>query len=116
MDFQINLFHETMGIAIKSGTTYPQSSLQAISHSSRKHTCPMSSPGKAIFVVVSSSLVVTPAADMPREALQSRAKLVIINQGETPFDRVASLRFHERIGDVLPRAVRRLKSLIRFFE
>ena len=69
-----------------------------------------------LFVVVGSSLVVTPAADMPREALLSGAKLVIINQGETPFDRKASLRFQERIGDVLPRAVRRLKKLMRFFE
>ena len=69
-----------------------------------------------LFVVVGSSLVVTPAADMPREALLSGAKLVIINQGETPFDRVANLRFRERIGDVLPRAVRRLKSLMGFFE
>ena len=69
-----------------------------------------------LFVVVGSSLVVTPAADMPREALLSGAKLVIINQGETPFDGVASLRFHEGIGDVLPRAVRRLKKLTGSFE
>lgn len=69
-----------------------------------------------LFVVAGSSLVVTPAADMPREALQSGAKLVIINQGETPFDRVANLRFHESIGDVLPRAVRGLKRLMGFFE
>jgi len=69
-----------------------------------------------LFVVVGSSLVVTPAADMPREALQSGAKLVIINQGETPFDRVANLRFHERVGDVFPGAVRRLKKLMGFFE
>jgi NAD-dependent deacetylase len=69
-----------------------------------------------LFVVVGSSLVVTPAADMPREALQSGAKLVIINQGETPFDRVAKLRFHEEIGDVLPSAVRKLKRLMGLFE
>ena len=69
-----------------------------------------------LFVVVGSSLVVTPAADMPREALSSGAKLVIINQGETPFDRVANLRFHERSGDVLPRAMRRLKRLMGLFE
>ena len=69
-----------------------------------------------LFVVVGSSLVVTPAADMPREALHSGAKLVIINQGETPFDQVANLRFHERIGDVVPGAVRRLKRLMGFFE
>ena len=64
-----------------------------------------------LFVVVGSSLVVTPAADMPKVALQSRARLVIINQGETPFDRVAHLRFGERIGEVLPPALDRLKEL-----
>ena len=69
-----------------------------------------------LFVVVGSSLVVTPAADMPREALLSGAKLVIINQGKTPFDRVANLRFHEGIGEVLPGAVKRLKRLMGFFE
>jgi NAD-dependent deacetylase len=69
-----------------------------------------------LFVAVGSSLVVTPAADMPREALLSGAKLVIINQGETPFDRVVKLRFHERIGDRLPKAVRKLKRLMGLFE
>ena len=64
-----------------------------------------------LFVVVGSSLVVTPAADMPRVALQSGARLVIINQGETPFDRVVHLRFHEGIGEVLPQAVEQLKQL-----
>mgnify|MGYP001026920014 CR=1 FL=1 len=65
-----------------------------------------------LFIVAGSSLVVTPAADMPRTALQSGAKLVIINQGETPFDPVAHLRFWERTGEVLPAAVDRLKELM----
>jgi NAD-dependent SIR2 family protein deacetylase len=65
-----------------------------------------------LFIVVGSSLVVTPAADMPREALQSGAKLVILNQGETPFDRFTHLRFHEKIGDVFPKAVKQLKRLM----
>ncbi len=65
-----------------------------------------------LFVVVGSSLVVTPAADMPQEALRSGAKLVIINQGKTPFDRYAHLRFSEKIGEVLPEAVIRLKILM----
>jgi len=69
-----------------------------------------------LFIVVGSSLVVTPAANMPQEALRSGAKLVIINQGETPFDRFAHLRFHEKIGEVLPRAVKRLKRLMGLFE
>jgi NAD-dependent deacetylase len=62
-----------------------------------------------LFVVVGSSLVVTPAADMPEEALRSGSTLVIINEGKTPFDVYAHLRFHEKIGEVLPKAVRRLK-------
>jgi hypothetical protein len=32
------------------------------------------------------------------------------------FFHVVSLRFHESIGDVLPRAVKRLKRLMNFFE
>jgi NAD-dependent SIR2 family protein deacetylase len=66
-----------------------------------------------LFIVVGSSLVVYPAADMPRVALQAGAKLVIINQGETPFDGHADLRFSEAIGEVLPPAVAQLKQLMR---
>ena len=65
-----------------------------------------------LFVVVGSSLVVTPAADMPRVALQSGARLVIINQGETPFDPSAHLHFSEAVGEVLPPTVAQLKELL----
>lgn len=67
----------------------------------------------ALFIVAGSSLVVTPAADMPRVAVQSGARLVIINKGETPLDRAAHLRFEERTGEVLPPAVDRLKRLMK---
>ncbi|MFC1885052.1 NAD-dependent deacetylase [Thermodesulfobacteriota bacterium] len=69
-----------------------------------------------LFIVVGSSLVVTPAADMPREALGAGSKLVIINQGDTPFDSNAHLRFRESTGEVLTRAVKRLKRLMGYFE
>jgi hypothetical protein len=49
---------------------------------------------------------------MPRVALEVGARLVIISEGETPYDRLAHLRFHESIGEVLPRAVARLEELI----
>jgi NAD-dependent SIR2 family protein deacetylase len=65
-----------------------------------------------LFIVVGSSLVVYPAADMPKVALQSGARLVIINQGETPFDPHAHLRFQEVIGKVLPPAIASLKKLM----
>jgi NAD-dependent SIR2 family protein deacetylase len=60
--------------------------------------------------------VVTPAADMPQQALNAGAKLVIINQGDTPFDKYAHLRFQEKIGTVMTRGVKRLKGLMGRFE
>lgn len=66
-----------------------------------------------LFIVVGSSLVVTPAADIPKVALAHGARLVIINQGETPFDRVAHLQFQESIGEVLPPVVAQLKELMK---
>ncbi len=65
-----------------------------------------------LFIVAGSSLVVYPAADMPGVALAAGAKLVIINQGETPYDSRAHLRFTEAIRDILPPAIERLKKLI----
>ncbi|MEE8397925.1 MAG: Sir2 family NAD-dependent protein deacetylase [Desulfobacterales bacterium] len=65
-----------------------------------------------LFVVIGSSLVVTPAADMPVEALRAGAKLVIINRGETPLDEHCHLRFEEDIGEVFPEAVERLKAMM----
>ncbi|MHB8104500.1 MAG: SIR2 family NAD-dependent protein deacylase, partial [Dehalococcoidales bacterium] len=66
-----------------------------------------------LFIVVGSSLVVYPAADMPAVALEAGAKLVIINQGKTPFDKQCHLRFDEGIGAVLPPAIARLKELLK---
>ena len=63
-----------------------------------------------LFLVIGSSLVVMPAAEMPRVALQSGARLMIINQGETPLDREAHLCFDEPISAVLPPAVARMKE------
>jgi hypothetical protein len=48
---------------------------------------------------------------MPREALRTSAKLVIINEGSPPLDRYAHLRFTEKIGDVLPPEDMLLKKL-----
>ncbi len=71
------------------------------------------SSGCDLFMVVGSSLVVSPANDMPKVALRSGARLVILNQGETPMDRSCHLRFGEKIGEVLPPAVNRLKELMK---
>jgi NAD-dependent deacetylase len=65
-----------------------------------------------LFLVVGSSLVVTPAADMPRLALEQGASLVIINQGETPLDKRADILFAEKIGEVLPPVIEKLKVMM----
>jgi NAD-dependent SIR2 family protein deacetylase len=89
---------------VNFGDPLPQKELnQSFSHSAQ---CDL-------FVVVGSSLVVSPANDMPQIAIRSGARLVIINQGETPLDKECHLRFEEKIGDVLPPAVEKLKELMR---
>lgn len=66
-----------------------------------------------VFFVIGSSLVVVPAANMPGIAKRSGAKLIILNDGDTPYDSIADLRFHERISDVFPPIVERVKELIK---
>jgi len=65
-----------------------------------------------LFIVAGSSLVVSPANEMPRIALESGARLVIINKGETHLDKSCHLRFEENIGEVLPPVVERLREII----
>ena len=65
-----------------------------------------------VFFVIGSSLVVTPAADMPGIAKKNGAKLIILNRGETPYDRVADIRFFEDIAEVLPPIVEKVKKLL----
>ena len=66
-----------------------------------------------LFIVAGSSLVVSPANEIPRIALESGARLVIINQGETPLDKNCHLRFEEKMGKVFPPAVEKLRELIK---
>jgi NAD-dependent SIR2 family protein deacetylase len=66
-----------------------------------------------LFIVIGSSLVVGPANELPEVALRGRARLVIINQGETSMDSRCHLRFEENIAEVLPPAVDRSKKLMK---
>jgi len=65
-----------------------------------------------LFIVAGSSLVVFPAADMPEVAYGNGARLVIINQGETPMDLEVDLRFWESTGVILHEVVAKLKGLM----
>lgn len=53
-----------------------------------------------LFLALGSSLVVEPAASLPRLAAEGGARLVIINRDETPLDGVASLTVRAALGEV----------------
>ena len=54
-----------------------------------------------VFFALGSSLVVFPAAEMPRLAKTRGAKLVIINRDPTPFDELADARLETPLGETL---------------
>ncbi len=58
-----------------------------------------------LLVVAGSSLQVYPAAGLPLEAIGAGARLVIVNNEETPFDELAALVVRGRAGAVLGAAV-----------
>ena len=57
-----------------------------------------------LFIVLGSSLVVSPANFFPRKAKYAEANLVIINKEETPLDDIADLVVHKSIGEFLSEA------------
>ncbi len=69
-----------------------------------------------VFFVIGSSLVVTPAANMPAIAKKCDAKLIILNRGKTPYDKVADLRFFNDIADFLPPILEKVKNILNFVE
>ena len=58
-----------------------------------------------LFLVVGSSLKVTPAATLPHLALRRTVPLIIINLQPTPLDDYADVVIHEKAGEVLPAIV-----------
>ena len=66
-----------------------------------------------VFFVIGSSLVVTPAANMPGIAKQNGAKLILLNKGDTPYDTVADIRFDNKIEEVLPPIMEKVKKLVK---
>jgi NAD-dependent deacetylase len=64
------------------------------------------------MVILGSSLVVTPAASLVGLALKSGARVVLVNEGKTPYDEVVTLRAWRGIGAVIPPAVERVKRAL----
>jgi NAD-dependent deacetylase len=56
--------------------------------------------------------VVTPAASLVGLALRSGARVVLANQGETPYDDAVALRVWTGIGEVIPPAVERVERAL----
>ncbi|MFW9818611.1 MAG: NAD-dependent deacetylase [Candidatus Thorarchaeota archaeon] len=65
-----------------------------------------------VFFVIGSSLVVSPAMDLPGIAKVNGAKLILLNKGATPYDDWADIRFDNLIEDVLPPIMENVKILL----
>ncbi len=66
--------------------------------------------GADLFIVVGSSLVVYPAAQMPLYAKRAGARLVIVNRTPTPHDEEADLLIPDSAAQVLAGIARRVES------
>jgi NAD-dependent deacetylase len=58
-----------------------------------------------LFLAVGTSLTVQPAAGLCLEAVETGARLVIINAEPTPYDGIADAVLHRPIGEALPKLV-----------
>ena len=61
-----------------------------------------------LVITLGSSLVVEPAASIPLQAKNNGARLVIVNNSETPLDGLADVVVHESIGQTLSQVVKRM--------
>ena len=63
-----------------------------------------------VMLVVGTSLIVHPAADISLAAVRSGARLIVVNAEPTSFDSLAEVVIHGRSGEVLPEIVSRLDA------
>lgn len=61
--------------------------------------------GSDVMLVVGTSLVVYPAAEIPLVAVRAGASMIVVNAEPTPFDSFAEVVIHGRSGEVLPQIV-----------
>ena len=65
-----------------------------------------------LFITIGSTLVVYPAAYMPMYAVDSGAKLVIINLSSTPMDQQATVLIRAKAGETMPLIVQQVRERI----
>lgn len=63
-----------------------------------------------VYLMIGSSLVVNPAADLPILAMENDAKTVLINIGETPLDDQVDIKIEEKIGGILVSILEKVKA------
>jgi len=85
------------------GQSLPQEVLEAATF--RSHSCDL-------FIVIGSTLVVYPAAYMPIYAVESRARLVIINLSSTPMDKQATVLIRAKAGETMSKIVQQVREKI----
>jgi NAD-dependent protein deacetylase/lipoamidase len=66
-----------------------------------------------LFLAIGTTLTVQPAATLAVDAHRRGARLVIMNQGETPLDNRAEVTIRAPIGEVLPEIVRAAGAVAR---
>ena len=89
--------------AVFFGESLPEKVLEEATH--RSSNCDL-------FIVIGSTLVVYPAAHMPTYAVNSRAKLVIINLSSTPMDRQADILIRAKAGETMSKVIQRVKEKV----
>ena len=75
------------------GESLPENALKMSQEWSRKAD---------LFVVIGSSLVVSPANYLPQMAVAAGAKLLIINQEPTPLDHLATWTIRAKAAEIVP--------------
>jgi NAD-dependent deacetylase len=85
------------------GEALPPNVLAAATHESQE--CDL-------FIVIGSSLVVYPAANMPLYAKRNGARIVIINLSETQQDDIADVIINHSAGITMTKIMERLKDLM----
>lgn len=55
-----------------------------------------------LILVIGSSLLVSPVADIPAIVLQNGGRLAILTEGETPYDGRSHIRLHTKAAETMP--------------
>jgi NAD-dependent deacetylase len=87
--------------AVFFGESLPQA---VLSEAARRAT------GSDLCIVIGSTLVVYPAAQIPEYAYDAGAKIVIINIGATPMDTKATVRIEGMAGETMTKILEQVKK------